>query len=62
MLFSQRRFEDCSDTIAVTKLECLSIRDNFFIRHLDEVDFMMQVYDGQTQAALNKGRELRLHA
>lgn len=40
----------------------MSIRDNFFIRHLEEVDFMMQVYDGQTQSALNKGREVRLHA
>jgi len=46
ILFSQRRFEDCSDAIAVTKLECLSIKDNFFIRNLDIVDFMMQVYDG----------------
>lgn len=62
MLFSQRRFEDCSDTIAVTKLETMSIKDNFFIRQLDEVDFMMQVYHGQTQSALNKGRELRMHA
>ena len=41
LLFSQRRFEDCSDTIAVTKLESMSIKDNFFIRQLDEVDFMM---------------------
>ncbi len=48
MLFSQRRFEDCSDTIGVTKLECLAIKDNYFIRQLDEIDFMMQVYNGQT--------------
>lgn len=62
LLFTQKRFEDCADTIAVTKLECMSIKDQFFIRRLDEIDFMMQVYSGQTQAALNKGRELRLHA
>lgn len=46
----------------MTKLECLAIRDNFFVRKLDEVDFMMQVYAGHTQSALNKGRELRMHA
>jgi hypothetical protein len=62
ILFSQRRFEDCSDSIAVTKLECMAIKDNYFVRNLDIVDFMMQVYDGQTQSALNKGREIRLHA
>lgn len=62
ILFSQRRFEDCSDTIAVTKLECMTIKDSFYIRQLDEIDFMMQVYAGQTQSALNKGREIRMHA
>ena len=32
ILFGQRRFEDCSDCITVTKLECMSIRDQFFTR------------------------------
>jgi hypothetical protein len=27
ILFSQKRFEDCADTIAVTKLECMAIKD-----------------------------------
>lgn len=62
ILFSQRRFEDCSDSIAIAKLECMAIKDQFYLRQLNELDFMMQVYDGQTQSALNKGRELRLHA
>lgn len=62
ILFAQRRFEDCQDTIGVTKLECMAIKDNFFVRNLDIVDFMMQVYNGQTQSALNKGREIRMHA
>jgi hypothetical protein len=62
ILFAQRRFEDCMDTIGVTKLECMAIRDTYFIRNLDICDFMMQVYAGQTQSALNKGREIRLHA
>ena len=41
LLFTQKRFEDCADTIAITKLECMSIKDQFFIRRLDEIDFMM---------------------
>lgn len=40
----------------------MAIKDNFYVRQLDVVDFMMQVYDGQTQSALNKGREIRMHA
>ena len=27
ILFSQRRFEDCSDSIAIAKLECMAIKD-----------------------------------
>lgn len=46
ILFMERRLEDCSDCIAVTRLEAMSIRDQFFIRKLDEIDFMMQVYNG----------------
>ena len=32
ILFQQRRFEDCSDAIAVTRLECQGLNDLFFIR------------------------------
>jgi hypothetical protein len=32
ILFQQKRFEDCSDTIAVTKLECQSVNDVYFLR------------------------------
>ena len=46
ILFSQRRFEDCSDSIAIAKLECMTIKDQFYLRQLNEIDFMMQVYDG----------------
>jgi len=27
LLFTQKRFEDCADTMAVTKLECMAIKD-----------------------------------
>jgi hypothetical protein len=39
ILFHQRRFEDCSDAIAVTRLESQSINDLFFTRQLLEVEF-----------------------
>ena len=54
--------EDVSDTIAVTKLECMAIRDQLFIRKLDEIDFMLAVKNGQIQAALVKAQEIRDHA
>lgn len=41
ILFYQKRMEDVQDSIAITKLECLNIKDKFFTRQLDEVDFMM---------------------
>jgi len=39
ILFNQRRFDDCSDAIAVTRLECSSINDLYFSRQLMEVEF-----------------------
>ena len=46
ILFAQSRMEDVSDTIAVTKLECMAIRDQLFIRKLDEIDYMLAVKNG----------------
>jgi len=62
ILFFQKRMEDVQDSIAITKLECLNIKDKFFTRQLDEVDFMMQVAAGERASALNKGREIVAHA
>lgn len=62
ILFHQKRMEDVQDSIAVTKLECMSIKDQFFTRQLDEIDFMMQVASGDRSSALNKGREVMAHA
>jgi len=56
ILFHQKRMEDVQDSIAVTKLECMSIKDQFFTRQLEEIDFMMQVASGDRASALNKGR------
>lgn len=39
ILFGQKRYEDCADTIAVTRLECLTINCHLFNRKLKEIDF-----------------------
>ena len=39
ILCHQKRFEDCADAIAVTKLECQSVNDLMFARQLMEVEF-----------------------
>lgn len=62
ILYHQKRFEDCSDTIAVTKLECTSVNDQYFLRHLMEVEFQMSVYNGEIEEALKKAEEIRKHA
>ena len=43
ILFTQKRFEDCADTISVTKLEAMGIQDTYFLRRLNEIDFMILV-------------------
>jgi hypothetical protein len=51
ILFHQRRFEDCSDAIATTRLECQSINDLLFVRQLMEIEFMMEAYRGELESA-----------
>ena len=62
LLFSQNRMEDVADCISVTREECMSIRDQLFIRRLDEVEFMLLVKSGKIEAALQKAQEIRDHA
>lgn len=47
ILLSQSRIEDVTDSISVTKLECMAIKDQLYIRKLDEIDFMVLVKGGQ---------------
>ena len=39
ILLSQRRYEDCADAIAVTRLEAQSVKDQLFSRKLKEMEF-----------------------
>jgi len=62
ILLNQSRIEDVTDSISVTKLECMAIRDQLFIRKLDEIDFMVMVKSGQLSEAMHKASEINIHA
>ena len=62
ILLSQNRIEDVIDSIAVTKLESLAIRDQLYLRQLEEIDFMVLVKSGKIQEAMQKANEINTHA
>lgn len=62
ILLWQNRTEDVSDSIAVARMETLSINDKLFVRKLDEIDFMVSVKQGQIDAAMFKADQIRAHA
>ena len=62
ILLAQNRIEDVTDTISVTKLECMSIKDQLFIRKLEEVDFTVLVKGGKLSEAMQKASEINTHA
>ena len=62
ILLSQRRYEDCADAIAITRLEAQSVKDQLFSRKLKEMEFLIQVQSGDLQEALLLAREIRTHA
>jgi hypothetical protein len=46
ILLSQKRYEDCEDAIAVTRLEAQSVKDQLFVRKLKEIEFLILVQAG----------------
>ena len=62
ILLSQSRIEDVTDALSVTKLECMSIKDQLYIRKLEEIDFMVLVKCGKVQEAILKSNEINTHA
>ena len=52
ILLQQNRIEDVTDAISVTKLECMAIKDQLFLRKLEEIDFMVLVKGGKVAEAL----------
>jgi hypothetical protein len=49
ILQSQNRTEDVTDSTSVVKLECLAVKDSYYIRRLQQVEFMMLVKSGEIQ-------------
>ena len=39
ILLAQKRYEDCADAIAVTRLEAQSVKDQLYTRKLQEIEF-----------------------
>jgi hypothetical protein len=39
ILLAQKRYEDCADAIAVTRLEARSVEDQLYTRKLQEIEF-----------------------
>jgi len=39
ILFAQKRYEDCADAIAVTRLEAQTVKDKLYTRMLQEIEF-----------------------
>ena len=62
ILLNQRRYEDCADAIAVTRLETQSVKDQLFSRKLKEIEFLVHVQSGDLQEALLLAKEIRSHA
>lgn len=62
ILMHQRRFDDCQDCIAITRLECSALNDLYFSRQLLEVEFAMEVLRGDHDSALRTAEKVRKHA
>ena len=62
ILLWQNRTEDVSDSVAVARMESLSINDKLYARKLDEIDFMVSVKEGKIDAALFKADQIRAHS
>lgn len=62
ILMAQNRVEDVTDCLAVMKLECLSVKDAYFVRLINQCNFMLLVKAGETKQALVKGYEIMNYA
>lgn len=43
LLLAEKRYEDCEDAIAVTRLEAQSAKDQLYVRKLQEIEFQIHV-------------------
>lgn len=60
-LLSEKRYEDCADAIAVTRLEAQSVRDQLYTRKLKEMEFLIFVQSGDLREASLMAKDIRKH-
>lgn len=58
ILMAQNRIEDVADCISIMKIESLTVKDTYFTRRVNQIEFMLLVQSGEIQKALNKGYEI----
>ena len=61
-LLAQKRYEDCQDAIAITKLEANCVNDILFNRRLLEFEFLIAIEQGDLREAHLKADDIRAHA
>lgn len=62
ILLAEKRYEDCGDAIAVTRLEAQSVKDHLYVRKLLEMEFTMNVQAGDIREALEVAKKIIAHA
>jgi hypothetical protein len=60
-LLSEKRYEDCADAIAITRLEAQSVKDQLYSRKLKEMEFYMFVQSGDLREAAIMAKDIRKH-
>lgn len=60
-LLSEKRYEDCADAIAITRLESQSVKDQLYARKLKEMEFYMFVQSGDLREAGIMAKDIRKH-
>jgi hypothetical protein len=60
-LVSEKRYEDCADAIAITRLEAQSVKDQLYTRRLKEMEFLMFVQSGDLREASIMAKDIQKH-
>jgi len=60
-LLREKRYEDCADAIAITRLEAQSVKDQLYSRKLKEMEFYMFVQSGDLREAAIMAKDIRKH-
>jgi len=61
ILFKQNKFEECQALVQLFKDDSKTLKDQFFIRILEEIEAKILIRQGKTTDALRKLDKLKLH-